>query len=1305
MWYQYTEDRGVYTLTPVNGYTKDVNGIAPAEERSVNSSKVYLSSTTYTGSFGTGNSYGEDASIYITVDNGDVDTLVGGDAITEVTGVYTGAQDVNLVVPSQKWIHAVWKDNYIVAAIVYGDAEGTVENYAYIRDGISREWIEEDGSGNRTHYWEFDAVMNGEKVTKTIKSRFSNTVNYLKPGQVQELIIDNDGYVTSIKDVSYPGNSVREDKLYNNSDFRNNTTNGKDTLKGNNVYHVETGLTTDLARQNGVLMPNLNVNGETLLAFQGNTLRYSASNNDLALPVARNAKAVVSQIINGSTKWENYDSVSSAYSILNDADGDSTTNVNGAKQFDGQVIAVLDSNGVAAWVIFIDNTPTNTTDSSGNINASNTIGNTDVYVRGSNVNIVGRNIGATISRTGNLTVSIPVSSDVVSASASRITVTVDGVYRYDDAYSFVIRGNQAQFTLTGEDLDANNDIVVTIYNFNANTGSTQIHNVNVTLSAPTAGNALPNATTTTTGVNVVTTWDKTGPAVAGQTYTATITVTAQSGYTLASGWTLNVNGNANAAGTVSFTLPSEDGVTVSYPDHSAVYTVADGVYTLVPNGGTVEKGATIQIDPIEVMDVTGVTVNEDGEGTVGEENITVTPKANAKWNLAWNMWRITLDDQGNYDLIPFNPRTEIPARFARTAMVTASAEVGDDITEEENWVEILKNDKGATYEQKAGDVTWTITVKDTGAIQIRVKGSYTKEQIDAAFEAMDNGKHSVVKVDGSTPPAKTYALYLDDLLGKSVDEGKTKVRILGKGGKELEPTFDKVPENSKTRACYEIPVGASVSIVCSDAACMDASIGMGIHKIDGIEIEFVSVSDTGPLNLNFTMPEKDVRLWLQAHNGFAGDSGKVIKVTSEGGVEATFTATVNGSAVSKTLEANGVVELPSGQSWTIKVTNKGEGSAVWDTISGNADDFDWAADANFNKDQSGFMLHGDAVLYSGYKVKTNNNISVTTSKGTASAANGVIVVPAGEEIKVGYTHGTYAGAEPEEISGILALTGDFKTRHAKAGDANVLTGKIGVHDTYKVAEDVEFVTASKFVLDEGVSASYTWSDKTSDLTSGTWYMSASFNTWYSEVQNGSQKAQMVGHCMLEFKNPGETGVVNRNLIGNEADIVMGYGDNGAYITNTAKVATATYVVESQAWDGDTFESWTIVKTDGIDEGYLDNGRGTTMIFGDVYQIGAANDNNAQKATTNGRVAVFGRVAKTFFLDNDKVSETLVVYGGNGATEIADNITEDAYEITLTGAEAIEGWKNPFFGVSKTAWAAFDADSIGTGTIELKAVAK
>ena len=487
MWYKYTENRGVYTLTPVDGYTKDIN--ETGKEREVDSSKVYLSYQNTVGKFGTGNSHGEDASIYITVTNGTVDNMAAGDdPITEVTGVYTGAQDVNLIVPQNNWIHAVWKDNYIVAAIVYGEAEGSVNNYAYIREGINKEWIENTENGD-VHYWEFDAVMDGETVTKTIKSKFSSTVNELKPGQVQELILDNDGYVTKIKDVAYIGNicdnltendiaSGKLTKLYDNLKFRDSYVNGTDTLKGKDVYHVETRLDNGKYDKNGnyylynggrqgyevgvgtqnAEMPTL-ISGTnyTNMNFQGNTLHYNAAGNDLGLPVDRNAKAAVSQIINNKTVWENYDSVASAFNVLNDANDDSTD----GKQFDGEIIAVLDSRGVAAWVVFIDNTPTSGRNDSYGDSSYDYKNQYGIKFRVINGGETGRDVDGRVDRYGDLFVYVPVSTKRAAPADITVEVNVNGRHVGYATYMNT-SGGYHEYKFADRGLDVNTDDILVI---------------------------------------------------------------------------------------------------------------------------------------------------------------------------------------------------------------------------------------------------------------------------------------------------------------------------------------------------------------------------------------------------------------------------------------------------------------------------------------------------------------------------------------------------------------------------------------------------------------------------------------------------------------------------------------------------------------------------------------------------------------------------------------------------------------------------------------------------------------------------
>ena len=327
-----------------------------------------------------------------------------------------------------------------------------------------------------THFWEFDAVMDGVKTTKTIKSRFTTTTRQLKPGTVQELVLDSDGYVTKIKDLENTPNTpaathVSGNEVYDNVDFNSTAVL---SLKDYDAYHI---MTRFADRNYSGLYDNVS-NTDTLtglnpgtthinLAFQNNTLRYTTANNDIGLPVTKDAKAVVWQKINGSGTWTDYSSVAAAYAMLNDADGDSTTNVNGAKQFDGEVIAALNSNGVAEWVVFIDYTPTQGKNPS--YPGGSVTGNyvTDIEINGGFLNITRTNVvagqpsmaasvseiinwlannGYVVLNTSTLNSDVPATVQSNAGIGATITaLNADGRYvtmiaRYTDLYTIKVDG-------------------------------------------------------------------------------------------------------------------------------------------------------------------------------------------------------------------------------------------------------------------------------------------------------------------------------------------------------------------------------------------------------------------------------------------------------------------------------------------------------------------------------------------------------------------------------------------------------------------------------------------------------------------------------------------------------------------------------------------------------------------------------------------------------------------------------------------------------------------------------------------------
>ena len=337
-WYTYTQDEdGVYTLKPaVQSFSTKTVDVPrydnETKEAVINCSNVRLSDSKNNGAQ---RAYGEDDSIFITVDQDVVDTTGSKTiAITEVNGTYTGVQNVDLEVSTADitgdWaIHTVYDDdNYIIASIVVGDASGAVANYAYILSGAKSE--EKIGD---TYYWEFDAILDGQIQTLTAKSKYTSIIDELNKGTVQELRFDADNYVVKVVDVPDADVYDYTDATTGNVDtadyevyFVNNGEN-----RGNNMYYEAADL---------------------VLKLQGRTMYIKNDQSDYGLTMASDAKAVVIQDENGKgdVKTE-FDSVSAAISYLADPK-DNTT----ALEYTGKIVAVLNNNGTAAWVVFDSDT-------------------------------------------------------------------------------------------------------------------------------------------------------------------------------------------------------------------------------------------------------------------------------------------------------------------------------------------------------------------------------------------------------------------------------------------------------------------------------------------------------------------------------------------------------------------------------------------------------------------------------------------------------------------------------------------------------------------------------------------------------------------------------------------------------------------------------------------------------------------------------------------------------------------------------------------------------------------------------------
>ena len=352
-WFTYTvTESGVYTLKPVESdrmLVTDYDEIVDADdEKVINCSNVWVADNAAdTADDGTNlttsgtRGYGNDDSVYITVEAGDVDEQVkDNDAITDVTGVYTGVQDVDIVmdlaskanVPNYVYT-LVDDDQYIIGSVVLGEAQGSVENYAVILKAPTSEERLSDG----TYVWTLDAIMGGEKVELSARSKYQEVIQDLHDaansngyGPIVELRMDADGYVT-----------------------------GSELVTDLADFYVPDGMENYEAFDETFL--NADVNDLPTLEMRGRTMQIGTTADTTGLTFITDAPTVLRQQING--KWTNtsYASIQDAYNDLADADILGNADIPGL-QFKGRIVAVLNNQGVAEWAFIVSETPVNGSD-------------------------------------------------------------------------------------------------------------------------------------------------------------------------------------------------------------------------------------------------------------------------------------------------------------------------------------------------------------------------------------------------------------------------------------------------------------------------------------------------------------------------------------------------------------------------------------------------------------------------------------------------------------------------------------------------------------------------------------------------------------------------------------------------------------------------------------------------------------------------------------------------------------------------------------------------------------------------------
>ena len=696
-WYTYTvTESGVYTLKPVGDGERmfatylepDANG----DYEVINASNVRVDDEFYLAAGDNGRAYGNDDSVYITAESGRVDTSPNG-AITEVTGVYTGVQDVEIEMNDARGdveedgqpvnVFTVFdSDRYIIASIVLGDAQGDTANYAYILSEAKSEEII-DG----TYYWEFDAILGGEKQTLTARSEYPSTIDELVMNTVQELRFDGD-YVVDVRDVDDP------DDLYVTEEYN-------DTQKIDNEEVYDVNVDNNTAVQSG----ELRLVGRTL---------YS-SDVDVGLTLVSDAKAVVRQMENGKTETTNYGSVAEAIAAL----GDANENAAG-KQYDGRIVAVLDDRGVAEWVFFDSDTAIWTGGQGGYDDA-----NSDRYSKGDATLYVYNNPdvytaeSVEINSRGTLAFSFGVPAtwigDTVTYSYD-VYVAGELVAR-DSASGIVNLGGVVVGSVYARTYDVGEDVVIHVYSIDNPNETTSTVTMDITGAAVTVnGNAVvDNQTITVTKNSNVTV---SAEALAGYE-DSTIQITFNGIPVTTGSFVANVDGTLKVTADPTATYDI-DFKTADYPSQFEFYVNNNRVYD--SDNGPFDSF----IDNVKAGDQ--VMIVDRGTGSTP----TYTLNSAGRFEVADGVYGTV--NATNHTLTFIMPNHDItlvaPSTFT-TAMIAVHYEEG--MTVESDSLAYDDPENNVVYLSTADKITVTNSDSEKGS-KFAVMGAATTTSVAKAYE-------------------------------------------------------------------------------------------------------------------------------------------------------------------------------------------------------------------------------------------------------------------------------------------------------------------------------------------------------------------------------------------------------------------------------------------------------------------------------------------------------------------------------------------------------------------------------------------
>ena len=889
-WYRYSvNEAGVYTLKPVSmTATRYDDQLADGsyEDVTINTANVSVKDNVANAPTRV---YGEDESVYITVDTDRVDTTGNWEiAITDVDGVYTGVQNVNLEIDTtvdvlenpgvEAQVYTVYdKDNYIIGAVVIGDVSGSGD-YAYI---LSNGATSEEKIGD-TYYWEFDAILDGQVQTLTAKSKYTEIINTIAANQFEplELRFDTDDYVVRVLE-------PEAEDVYDYFDAID--LGGKEPdITDFEVYYIDSNDNADPATA-GYDYLELNL--------QGRTLYITDDQDDYGLAMASDAKAVVIQDEYNKTDVKTeFTTVKAAIAHLADPVDQSTD-----LEYNGKIFAVLNTNGSAAWIVFDSRTKL-TTGNGGihgddadwsvynnkDINATLYVEKFGDWFKATDVNI---------NRLGNLAYSftVPAAMDVTSYDwwVEVNGEVVDGGTAIKGDGTYVQHNGTLTDTITGKagwvSYDTGDRVEVYVENINwggmpvvGDVENPALPPLDVTFDGADEGDAIPGADIG----DVITIIIKNQAAAKAVALASTETVTTP----LAEGETYMVTVNGTVTGPWTF---QKGEMKVEYPlTADDVYSGKIVVTDITLADDSEEPTPDPDAEPIESVELTFSTEGLEIGDTlpVASTETANIAKVETVWTNAAGEVVTSIDAAGTY-----------------TYTITVTADEGYTVADAEYNIALTGNvtvDKPAQSDAegiKASIVSTTITMysyKGTSLADAKYDNAVKQAIINALN--LDLGLNDVTITGNNVIANGTLYSFATGDGSRATPKDQVKVTA---GDKTV------YAEKSSTAAITGLPNGKYLMAdVLADDSAITVSGGsvasVDLNKADVYDFTLVEALELKTLGLGITATADDISL-TTAGNKFV-QVGAALKLEKGSLTEGTVVLfSVNGTVISATANKDG----------------------------------------------------------------------------------------------------------------------------------------------------------------------------------------------------------------------------------------------------------------------------------------------------------------------------------------------------------------------------------------------------------------